>query len=168
MPQAFYERLPHDGASWRGRTALLLWALGYPLEMAWSMAMTADAQHASDFKLMMARLEDDRLIAQLDATADFASGSIGAHRPSSTYRALGCACPSASVCDRFGRRLGAAILAVTDEPQSTQAWAKGARGEEKLAKALEGIEAVWTLHDRRMPGTRGNIDHIVKGPAGVS
>lgn len=70
LPPAFYGRLPHSGASWRGRTALFLWALGYPLEMAWSTAMTRDAQHASDFKRMMARLEDDRLIAQLDATAD--------------------------------------------------------------------------------------------------
>jgi Nuclease-related domain len=73
----------------------------------------------------------------------------------------------ARVKDRFGRRLGGAILAVTDEPQSTQAWAKGARGEQKLAKALEGIEDVWTLHDRRVPGTRANIDHVLIGPAGV-
>lgn len=70
LPPAFYERLPPSQMSWRGRTALLLWALGYPLEMAWSAAMTADARHASDFERMMARLDDDRLIAQLDATAD--------------------------------------------------------------------------------------------------
>lgn len=70
LPPAFYERLPHGQAAWRGRTALLLWALGYPLEMAWSTAMTADALHASDFERLMARLDDDRLIAQLDATAD--------------------------------------------------------------------------------------------------
>ncbi len=69
--------------------------------------------------------------------------------------------------DRFGHRLGGLILALTSEPQSTRAWAIGAKGEEKLAKALEGIEGLRVLHDRRVPGTRGNIDHIVVAPAGV-
>ena len=71
------------------------------------------------------------------------------------------------VKDRFGRRLGGAILAITDEPQSTRAWATGARGEEKLAKALEGIDGLRVLHDRRVHGSRANIDHIAVAPAGV-
>jgi Nuclease-related domain len=73
----------------------------------------------------------------------------------------------ARVKGRFGDRLGRVLLAVTDEPQTTRAWATGARGEEKLAKALEGIDGLRVLHDRRVPGTRGNIDHIVIAPAGV-
>lgn len=73
----------------------------------------------------------------------------------------------ARVKDRFGRRLGGAILAVTNEPQSTRAWATGARGEEKLAKALDGIEGLVALHDRRVPHSRANIDHLVVAPAGV-
>jgi hypothetical protein len=68
---------------------------------------------------------------------------------------------------RFGDRLGRVVLAVTDDPQSTRAWAIGASGEEQLAKALEGIEGLRVLNDRRVPGTRGNIDHIVIAPAGV-
>lgn len=68
---------------------------------------------------------------------------------------------------RFGDRLGRVVLAVTDEPQSTRAWATGARGEEKLAQALEGIDGLRALHNRRVPGTRGNVDHIVIAPAGV-
>jgi hypothetical protein len=56
---------------------------------------------------------------------------------------------------------------VTSEPQSTRAWATGARGEEKLAEALAGLEGIRVLHDRRVPGTKGNIDHVVVGPAGV-
>jgi hypothetical protein len=68
---------------------------------------------------------------------------------------------------RFGRRLGGVILAVVDEPQSTRAWAKGARGEEKLAAALADLPDVVALHDRSVPGTRGNIDHLVIAPAGV-
>lgn len=36
-----------------------------------------------------------------------------------------------------------------------------------MAKALEGIEGLLALHDRRVPGGRANIDHIVVSPAGV-
>lgn len=68
---------------------------------------------------------------------------------------------------RFGRRLGSVVLAVTDEPQSSRAWATGAIGEEKFARALEGIEGLRVLNDRRVAGTRRNIDHIVIAPAGV-
>jgi len=31
----------------------------------------------------------------------------------------------------------------------------------------ESAEAIVVLHDRRVPGTRGNVDHVVIGPAGV-
>jgi len=68
---------------------------------------------------------------------------------------------------RFGDRFGGVVLALTDDPQSTRAWATGARGEEKLAEALKGIDGLGALHDRRVPGTRGNIDHILIAPAGV-
>jgi hypothetical protein len=68
---------------------------------------------------------------------------------------------------RIGDRIGRVVLAVTAEPQSTRAWKSGAYGEEKLAAALDGISGVRVLHDRRVPGRRGNIDHIVVSPAGV-
>lgn len=68
---------------------------------------------------------------------------------------------------RFGRHIGGVILAITDEPTSTRAWGRGAEGERELAKALAGIAGVQLLHDRRVPNTRGNIDHLVVGPAGV-
>jgi hypothetical protein len=69
--------------------------------------------------------------------------------------------------ERWGNRLGGVVLALTDEPQSTRAWAKGARGEERLARALDGIPDVVVLSDRKVPGTRGNIDHLIVGPAGL-
>ena len=47
------------------------------------------------------------------------------------------------------------------------AWAKGAVGEQRLAKALDGVPDVVMLHDRKVRGTRGNIDHLVVGPAGL-
>jgi Nuclease-related domain len=64
-------------------------------------------------------------------------------------------------------RVGRFVKAVTSEPQSTRAWAIGAWGEEKLAEALAGIDGLRVLHDRRVPGTRGNIDHIAIASAGV-
>ena len=73
----------------------------------------------------------------------------------------------AKVKGRFGNRLGGVILALTDEPQSTRAWAQGARGEEELAESLAEVSGVAVLHDRRVPGTPGNIDHLVVAPAGV-
>ena len=65
--------------------------------------------------------------------------------------------------------LGALILALSDDPQSTRAWAVGARGEEVLGQRLDKIagQGVHVLHDRRIPGTRANIDHIVVCPTGV-
>lgn len=66
-------------------------------------------------------------------------------------------------------KLGGLILALSDEPQSTTAWQRGAVGEEKLAQRLDTLsgEGVRLLHDRRIPGTRANIDHIAVAPSGV-
>ncbi|WP_243399042.1 nuclease-related domain-containing protein [Cryobacterium zongtaii] len=67
--------------------------------------------------------------------------------------------------------LGKLILAVTDEPQSTRAWATGARGEEALGQRLDKLRlshpGVYVLHDRRIPRTTANIDHIAVSAAGV-
>jgi len=66
-------------------------------------------------------------------------------------------------------RLGGVILALSDDPQSTRAWAAGAHGEEVLGKRLDGLAeyGVRVLHDRRIPPTKANIDHIAVGPSGV-
>ncbi|MCE4026187.1 NERD domain-containing protein [Microbacterium sp. Au-Mic1] len=60
------------------------------------------------------------------------------------------------------------ILALSEDPQSTRAWARGAVGEELLAKRLEDLPpSAHALHDRRIPRSRANIDHIVVSPGGV-
>lgn len=65
-------------------------------------------------------------------------------------------------------RLGGLILALTDDPQSTKAWRSGALGEELLARRLTDLPDTFRiLNDRRIRGTRANIDHIVVGPTGV-
>jgi hypothetical protein len=71
------------------------------------------------------------------------------------------------VKERLGRRFGGLLLAVVDEPQSTRAWAQGALGERNLAEALAGVPDIVVLHDRKVPGTRGNIDHLVIAPGGL-
>jgi Nuclease-related domain len=72
------------------------------------------------------------------------------------------------VRERYGR-LGGLVLALSDDPQSTSAWACGANGESALGKLLNPLrkEGMAVLHDRRIPGSRANIDHIVIAPAGV-
>jgi hypothetical protein len=66
-------------------------------------------------------------------------------------------------------KLGGLILAVSEDPQSTRAWSTGAVGEQMVARSLEkwANEHVRVLHDRRIPGTRANIDHIAVAPSGV-
>ena len=66
-------------------------------------------------------------------------------------------------------RMGGLILALSDDPQSTKAWATGAQGEERLGRQLDGLvrAGVHVLHDRRIPPSRANIDHIVVCPSGV-
>jgi hypothetical protein len=69
---------------------------------------------------------------------------------------------------KFGRFAGI-VKFLTDDPQSTTAWAKGSVGERKLAASLEerlGDLAI-LLHDRKIPRSSGNIDHIVIAPTGV-
>lgn len=66
-------------------------------------------------------------------------------------------------------KLGGLILSFTDDPQSTSAWHTGAVGEERLGHRLDelGSETLCLLHDRRIPGTRANIDHLAVTPSGI-
>lgn len=65
-------------------------------------------------------------------------------------------------------RLGGLFLALSNDPQSTRSWERGAVGEELLGERLRDLpESVRLIHDRRIPGTRANIDHIAVSPAGV-
>ena len=67
--------------------------------------------------------------------------------------------------------LGGLMLAVADEPTNsgTRAWDLGAHGEEVFATSLDRLAdaGLYFLHDRRIPPTRANIDHIVIAPSGV-
>lgn len=66
-------------------------------------------------------------------------------------------------------RFGGIAVALSDERQTTQAWERGAIGEERLGARLDAVasDEVVVLHDRRIPGSRANIDHIVVTCAGI-
>lgn len=69
---------------------------------------------------------------------------------------------------RWGRFAGL-VKFLTDDPRSIRAWQTGSVGERKLAASLEHLVAdrAVLLNDRRVPGTRGNIDHVAVAPSGV-
>lgn len=66
-------------------------------------------------------------------------------------------------------KLGGIAVALSDEKQSTKAWATGAVGEERLGARLDSLASVSiaVLHDRRIPGSKANIDHIAITASGV-
>jgi len=66
-------------------------------------------------------------------------------------------------------RFGGLILALSDDPQSTKSWTIGATGEEQLGARLNEFSGATlrVLHDRRIPRTRANIDHIAVTPTGI-
>jgi hypothetical protein len=65
--------------------------------------------------------------------------------------------------------IGGLLLALQDAPRHEEVWARGAGGEETVARALAErcTDDVVLLHDRRIPGTRTNIDHVAVAPSGV-
>jgi hypothetical protein len=76
----------------------------------------------------------------------------------------------AKILEKWGQgRLGRIAVALSDERQSTTAWKSGAIGEAVVGAALDAIPSgdVAVLHDRRIPGRKTNIDHIVVTPGGV-
>lgn len=69
---------------------------------------------------------------------------------------------------RWGRLAGV-VKFLSDDPQSIAAWAKGSAGERILAEHMSralGDRAV-LLHDRKVPGSRRNIDHLAIAATGV-
>ena len=64
----------------------------------------------------------------------------------------------------------AAVVAAAMAEQDAQAsWGKGSEGESALARYIDEKvgEEVLALHDRLIPGTRTNIDHLWVTPTGV-
>ena len=65
--------------------------------------------------------------------------------------------------------IGVIAVALSDERQSTKSWERGAIGEERLGARLDSLatDGIAVLHDRRIPGSKANIDHIAITTAGI-
>lgn len=65
--------------------------------------------------------------------------------------------------------IGRLVLALTDDPRHERSWGDGATGEELVARSLARHlrSGVVVLHDRRIPRSRANIDHIAIASSGV-
>ncbi len=65
--------------------------------------------------------------------------------------------------------VGRIAIAVAGQPTEGESWLKGAVGEELFGAALEAMrdEGVLPLHDRRIPRSKANIDHLAVTPNGI-
>jgi hypothetical protein len=66
-------------------------------------------------------------------------------------------------------RIGALLLALREAPAHERRWARCAAGEQMVADALAKRcrSELVVPHDRAIPGSRANIDHIAIAPSGV-
>jgi hypothetical protein len=65
-------------------------------------------------------------------------------------------------------RLGGLRFALQEAPAHERAWENGAVGEEQVAASLaRRCPEALVLHDRCLPGSRANIDHLAIAPSGV-
>lgn len=65
-------------------------------------------------------------------------------------------------------RLGGFMLRLQDAPANETSWDTGAAGEEALGAHLaKTCPNVIVLHDRLLPNSRTNIDHLAVAPSGV-
>jgi hypothetical protein len=66
-------------------------------------------------------------------------------------------------------RIGGLLFTLKDDPRHEAVWARGAGGEEIAAEQFvkHCSEHVLVLHDRRIPGSKANIDHIAVCANGV-
>ena len=61
------------------------------------------------------------------------------------------------------------VRALAGPTTSTDAWARGAEGEERVGRYLERVVGAsgHVLHDRSVPRRRINLDHLVVVPSGI-
>ena len=67
-------------------------------------------------------------------------------------------------------RIGGFLVALNGEPQHQRAFQQGHAGEQRIGAYLEKATAngpTILLHNRRMPGSHGDIDHIAISPTGI-
>jgi len=81
---------------------------------------------------------------------------------------LAAATASASFGAGTGIVVGAALTGASYTRSLTaDRWAKGAKGERRTARSLTLARGWVALHDRAIPGSRANLDHVLCGVGGV-
>lgn len=71
---------------------------------------------------------------------------------------------------RWGNgKVGSVAAALTPTPQHVKAWNQGAVGERKVGAKIDRVVSRHgvALHDRLVPGTKANIDHIIVTRHGI-
>ena len=66
--------------------------------------------------------------------------------------------------------IGKFIYPFLDPSKEAQKWSKGADGEEKVGSLLDELAVennFIAIHDRRIPGSKANIDHMLITPKGI-
>ena len=66
--------------------------------------------------------------------------------------------------------IGKIVYPFLDPSKEAQKWAKGAKGERRVGKILDEIASennFKVLHDRAIPKSKANIDHILVTPKGI-
>lgn len=102
------------------------------------------------------------------------------HRARTIKTAIGAGAAGAATVGMLTSSLTGALLAgaataivgaatARTRPTQASAWSKGAEGEEATAALLDPLRLRgWTvLHDRAIPGTRANLDHLLISPTGA-
>lgn len=66
-------------------------------------------------------------------------------------------------------RLGGLLLVLRDDPAHVRAWQTGAAGEEEFGRRLSAMagDGLKVLHDRKLPRSSANIDHLAVTSQGV-
>ncbi len=106
-------------------------------------------------------------VSKVDEGAPAARATSGWKFGGARVRATSCS--ACGRCPASLSKLGGLLLKLSDDPQSTKNWKRGALGEGAWRGELEKelADRAVVLDDRRLGTSRANIDYIVVGPAGV-
>ena len=135
-----------------------------PVPTAPTVPLRRDAGGAG--KTTAASTAEGRSVSQVGRRETMEHGRAGASARAEYERRQ--AKDAARRRDRFGR-LTPVVNLLVGPKASTEAWALGAQGEERVGALLNEVVANkgFVLHDRRVPGRRLNLDHLVVMPSGV-
>lgn len=74
------------------------------------------------------------------------------------------------IVKKLGPRLGKILSLIISDNKSTRAWDKGSKGEIVVGELLNELSqelSFFALHDRKIPGSKANIDHIFITDRGI-